>query len=77
MLFLCSLRLNNALVVTFGLLLVALILLTIGELGPSTGAHVLGGYVGVATAIAAWYTALAMLLSAVNFPFTMPVGPRS
>lgn len=77
MLFLCSLRLNNALVVTFGLLLLALILLTIGELGPNTGAHVLGGYAGVATAIAAWYTALAMLLSAVNFPFTLPVGPRS
>jgi succinate-acetate transporter protein len=77
LLFLCTFRLNNALVVTLGLLLVALILLTIGELGPSTGAHVLGGYVGVATAIAAWYTALSMLLSAVNFPFTLPVGPRS
>jgi uncharacterized protein len=58
-------RLNNALVVTFGLLLVALILLTIGELGPGTGAHTPGGYVGVATAIAAWYVAPSMLLSAV------------
>jgi len=77
MLLLCTFRLNNALIITFALLFVTLILLTYGYLGSSTGAHTLGGYLGVATAIAAWYTALSMLLSAVNFPFTLPVGPRS
>ncbi len=77
LLLICSLRLNVALVVTFALLFVALILLTIGELGPSAQAHQYGGYVGVATAIAAWYVALSGLLSGVKFPFSLPVGPLS
>jgi succinate-acetate transporter protein len=77
LLLLCSFRLNVGLVVTFALLFVALILLTIGELGPSTQAHQFGGYAGVLTAIAAWYVALAGLLSSVKFPFSLPVGPLS
>lgn len=77
LMFLGTLRSNVALMVVFALLLIAFILLTIGELGPSDGAHMFGGYVGVLTALAAWYTALAGLLASGKSAFTLPVGPRS
>ncbi len=59
---LASFRTNGALVVTFVLLFVTFAFLTIGELGSSTTWHQIGGWTGVATAIAAWYTGLAGVL---------------
>jgi succinate-acetate transporter protein len=77
LMFLGTLRSNIALVAVFGLLFLAFLLLTIGELGPSTTAHQIGGYVGVLTAIVAWYTALAGILASVKSPFQLPVFPLS
>ncbi|GAC1629840.1 MAG: acetate uptake transporter [Ktedonobacteraceae bacterium] len=77
LMFLGTLRSNIALIVVFALLFVTFLLLTIGELAPSDVSHQIGGYVGVATAIAAWYTALAGLLASSKSAFTLPIGPRS
>jgi succinate-acetate transporter protein len=72
---LASFRTNGALVVTFVLLFVTFLFLTIGELGPSTTWHQIGGWTGVATAIAAWYTALAGVLRATFKRQVLPVFP--
>ncbi|HYK85352.1 MAG TPA: acetate uptake transporter [Ktedonobacteraceae bacterium] len=77
LMFFGTLRSNIALMTVFALLFLTFGALTIGELGPSTFMHQFGGYLGVLTAIAAWYTALAGLLSSGKSMFTLPVGPRS
>jgi uncharacterized protein len=70
-LMLCSFRTNGATALVFILLFVTFLLLAIGWLNGSGGAansniiHI-GGYVGIATAIVAWYTALAGVLSGVS-----------
>lgn len=65
---------NKALVVTFTLLLIAFVLLTIGAAG-SALAHTLGGYVGILTAFAAWYTSAAGICNTVFGRVILPVGP--
>lgn len=72
---LATLRTNMALITLFVLLFVTFILLTVGAFGGGTG--VLGGYLGIVTAIVAWYAALAGLLSSTKSAFTLPVGPRN
>ncbi len=72
--FIGSFRQNNALVVVFALLLVTFLLLTLGALAGSSGLSLLGGWLGIATALAAWYTALATIGQGV---LNLPVGPRS
>ena len=72
---LASFRTNGALVVVFVLLFVTFALLTIGALGPSKSMHQLGGWVGVLTAIAAWYTALAGVMRATFKRQILPVFP--
>jgi len=75
LMFIGTIRLNGALIAVFGLLFLTFLLLTIGELGPSTGAHQIGGYLGVLTALAAWYTALAGVLASIRSPLQLPVFP--
>jgi succinate-acetate transporter protein len=75
LMFLGTLRSNLALMVVFALLFITYLLLTLGEFGAGTG--VLGGYVGILTALAAWYTALAGILASGKQMFTLPVWPRS
>ena len=75
-----SFRVNGATAVVFVLLFITFLFLAIGKLtssGPTaSGWTVLGGWVGVVTAIAAWYTALAGVLSYVNGGRTiLPVIP--
>jgi succinate-acetate transporter protein len=70
-----SFRTNGALVAVFVLLFVTFALLTIGELGPSKTMHQLGGWTGVLTAIAAWYTALAGVLRSTFKRQVLPVFP--
>jgi succinate-acetate transporter protein len=65
---------SKALVVTFTLLLAAFILLTIGAAGNET-AHTLGGYAGILTAFAAWYTSAAGIFNTVFGRVILPVGP--
>lgn len=77
LMFIGTIRLNGALIAVFGLLFLTFLLLTIGELGPSTGAHQIGGYLGVLTALAAWYTALAGVLASIRSPLQLPVFPMA
>ncbi len=71
--FLGTLRTNGGLIALFGLLFLTFLFLTIAEFGGGTG--VLGGYLGIITAIVAWYNALAGVLSASRAPFTLPIFP--
>jgi len=77
LMFLGTLRSNIALMSVLGLLFITFLLLTIGELAGNNASHVAGGWFGIATALAAWYTALAGILSSTKSVFTLPVGPRS
>ncbi len=75
MMLIAALRQNMALIALFGSLFVTFLLLTIGAFGGGTSQ--LGGYFGIATAIIAWYTALAGLLASMPSAFKLPVGPRA
>jgi len=72
-----TLRSNYALIGVFFFLFLTFLALTIGALGASSTFTVIGGWLGIITAIVAWYTALAGLLTTVKAPFLLPVGPRS
>ena len=72
---LASLKTNVALITLFAFLLVTFVFLTIDAFGGNT--KQIGGYFGLVTALVAWYTALAGLLSSMPSAFTLPVGPRT
>lgn len=75
--FLCTFRTSIALMLMFGLLLATFLLLTVHAFGGSPDTQRIGGYFGIATALAAWYNALAGLLVASKAGYTIPIGPRS
>lgn len=75
LMFLGTLRANVALIAVFGLLFLTFLFLTIGALGASSGMTQIGGWLGIITAIAAWYTGLAGILSSAKSAFTLPVWP--
>jgi succinate-acetate transporter protein len=71
--------LNAGLITTFVLLLITFVLLTIGDLqggpeGPGAIWVRLGGYVGILTAIAAWYVAAADVINDTLGRTVLPVG---
>jgi succinate-acetate transporter protein len=74
-------RLNGALVVVFALLCITYVLLAIGEFSGAaagTGITSVGGWIGVLTAIAAWYTALAGILRSVSGgKIALPIYPMA
>lgn len=70
-----TLKLNNALLVTFTLLEIAFVLLILGEFGVINS--VPGGYVGLVTAFGAWYTSAAGILNPLFKRTVLPTGPRS
>jgi len=73
LMFVGSFKQNTALVVVFALLLVTFLLLALGAFGAGA-LTTLGGWLGIVTALAAWYTALATIGQGV---LNLPVGPRS
>lgn len=83
--FLCALRSNLALLSVFGLLFLAYVALAInafiagaapvGAVKPGLVWLQIGGWIGIATALAAWYTAMAGVLSSSKSAFKLPVGP--
>jgi uncharacterized protein len=75
-----TLRISGALMVVFGLLFLTFLALTIGWLGGvGTGTFTtwvgIGGWLGIVTALAAWYAALAGVLASVKL-FNLPTMPR-
>jgi len=77
LMFLGTLRSNMALIIVFGVLFLTFLSLTIANLGGGSTFGIIGGYLGIITALAAWYTALAGILASSKSVFTLPVGPRS
>lgn len=74
-LFLASLRTSVAFLIVLGLLFLSYLLLTIGELaGGNVGALIIGGWLGIITALVAWYTALAGMLDSAHGVFRLPMG---
>lgn len=76
LMFIGTLRSNLALMTVFGLLFLTFLALAIGALAASPSFTIIGGYLGILTALAAWYTALAGLLTTVKTSFLLPTGPR-
>jgi uncharacterized protein len=71
---------NTALFVTFLLLFVTLIVLCIGNFNAGsallpTGTIKFGGYLGIATALVAWYTSAAGMAAGIGGKLRLPVGP--
>jgi succinate-acetate transporter protein len=75
------LQTNTALFVTFLLLFITLVVLCIGNfnagsnLAPTTTIKI-GGYIGLATALAAWYTSAAGMSAGIGGKIKIPTGPR-
>jgi uncharacterized protein len=68
-------KLNGALVVVFFLLTLTFVALTIGAFQTSSGWTKLGGWLGVATAAAAWYTSFAIVLESTFKRVVLPLFP--
>ena len=71
-----SLRSNWALIAVFAALFLTFLSLAVAELGGGSTFGILGGWLGILTALLAWYTALAGLLGKTGM-FSLPVGARS
>ncbi len=65
---------NAALAVTLHTLWIAAAILAVGEFIPSEGLQILAGWIFVVSAVAAWYTASALLLEGVLGRAVLPVG---
>jgi len=73
-----SFRTNGATALVFILLFVTFLLLCIGNLNANSNIIQIGGYTGIATAVVAWYTALAGVLTGVsNGRISLPTIPLS
>jgi uncharacterized protein len=82
LMFLGTLRSNGALMAVFGVLFLTFLCLTIGWLVTASGGVgntwiAIGGWLGIITALLAWYTALAGVLASAKSAFSLPVLPRS
>ncbi len=69
-------RTNTAVLTVFALLTITYILLGWGELASSDGITETGGYLGILTALAAWYGSFAVVTNATFKRTVIPIGPR-
>jgi succinate-acetate transporter protein len=77
LLLLSILKSNFALIGVFVFLTLTFIVLGIAELTGASGLGQVGGWLGIITALLAWYTAFADLLALNQSTFTLPKGERS
>jgi succinate-acetate transporter protein len=75
MMFIPSLRTTAAVAAVFFLLALTFILLGIGNSGGHTGIIKLGGWVGLLTAIVAWYASIAQVMNSTFGRDVAPLGP--
>jgi succinate-acetate transporter protein len=73
--FIASLRTTAAISLVFILLAATFIVLGIGEATASTGTVKLGGWIGLATALAAWYASFAEVTNATFNRAVLPTKP--
>lgn len=72
-----ALKTNLALLVVFALLTLTYLFLTIAEFSGADGLGVFGGWLGILTALAAWYTSFAGVINSTFKKTVAPVFPRS
>jgi succinate-acetate transporter protein len=72
-----ALRTSMAVLIVFVLLTITFFLLGIGDASAHTGITKLGGYVGLLTALAAWYASFAAVTNSTFGRVVLPVGPRT
>ena len=72
----CSLRTSGVLVAVFGFLSATFLALTLGELAGASGWTTVGGYLGLITALVAWYGSMAGVLNSFPSRVAMPTFPR-
>jgi succinate-acetate transporter protein len=82
LMFIGALRTNLALLAFFAALFLTFLALAIGNLVNAGGGYgyawiLIGGWLGIITALIAWYIALAGLLASGRSMFTLPVWPRT
>jgi succinate-acetate transporter protein len=70
-----SFRTTAAISLVFLLLWITFVVLGIGEAAGSETISKIGGYVGIATALAAWYASFAGVLNSTFGRTTLPVKP--
>lgn len=70
-------RVSSAVLAVFVLLTATFLVLAWGEFAGSDGIHKLGGYLGLLTALAAWYASFAGVTAFTWKRQLAPVGPRS
>jgi succinate-acetate transporter protein len=75
--FIASLRTTAAVALVFALLALTFFLLGIGNAGAHPNITKLGGWVGLATALAAWYASFAAVTNSTFGRVVMPVRPLS
>jgi succinate-acetate transporter protein len=73
--FIASLRTTGAIALVFILLAVTFIVLGIGNASDTSGIVKLGGWIGLATAIAAWYASFAEVTNATFNRIVLPTMP--
>ena len=71
-----ALRVNTAVLAVFVLLTITFLVLAWGEFATSTGIHHLGGYIGMLTALAAWYASFAGVTAFTYKRPLVPTAPR-
>jgi succinate-acetate transporter protein len=74
---LAALRTSGAVLIVFVLLTITFILLAIGATGPHASVTHWGGYIGLATAAAAWYASAAAVVNSTFGHVVLPVIPLS
>jgi succinate-acetate transporter protein len=73
--FIASLRTTAAVALVFALLAVTFIVLGIGNVGGNADVIKAGGYIGIVTAVAAWYASFAVVVNSTFGRTIMPVVP--
>jgi succinate-acetate transporter protein len=69
-------RVSGAVLAVFALLTLTFLVLAWGEFATSDTIHHLGGWLGLATALAAWYTSFAGVTAFTHKRQLVPVVPR-
>lgn len=70
-----AVRVSGAVLAVFVALTLTFLFLTIGEFGQSTGMHHLGGYLGLLTALLAWYGSFAGVTNSTWGRIVLPTFP--
>ena len=75
--FIASMRTSGAIMAVFLLLALTFLFLAIGAYGDSSGMTKVGGWLGLATAVVAWYASFAVVFNSTAKRAAMPTFPRS